>query len=204
MHHGRQNRAQQELGIVESWIGQDVFLRHQSGARIRMVADRWMRGCHGGAGGLQGGVDCLSRIAPGREELRVEEGDRARRATGQQILAEVGRQIDRRNGAPGADRRCRGAEVIGAARHRNARRGSKGLHEQLRGRRVVHVDDNDIEPADHRRAERKAEYHEGDHRHAEQQEPRRRVAQDPAHLPRRDGEQTRLRRCHECCPCQSV
>ena len=204
MHHGRQNRAQQELGIAESWIGQDVLFRHQSGARIRMVADRWMRGCHGGAGGLQGGVDCLSRIAPGREELRVEEGDRARRATGQQILAEVGRQIDRRNGAPGADRRCRGAEVIGAARHRNARRGSKGLHEQLRGRRVVHVDDNHIEPADHRRAERKAEYHEGDHRHAEQQEPRRRVAQDPAHLPRRDGEQTRLRRCHECCPCQSV
>ena len=157
-----------------------------------------MRGRHRGAGSRQSVADAFPRVAPRREELGVDEGDRARRATGQHILAELGRQVDRGDRAPGPDRRCRRAKIVGARCNRNPRRGRQGLNEQPRSRRVVHVDHDDIKSADDGGAEREAEQREGDHRHAEQQEARHRIAPDPANLPRRNRKQSAcagIRRC---------
>ena len=50
----------------------------------------------------------------------------------------------------------------------------------------------------------KPERHEGDDRHAEQQEARHGVAQDPANLPRRDSRQPAPQRHHERRSAQSV
>jgi len=96
-----------------------------------VVAGYGVCGRHGGAGSLQSIGDAFARVAPGREELGVDEGDRARRTSGQHILAELRRQVDRGDGTTGADRRCRGTEVIGTCRDRDPRRSRKGLHEQL-------------------------------------------------------------------------
>ena len=134
----------------------------------------------------------LPALLPGVKNCVLMKETATRRATGQYVLAELRRQVDRGDGTPGADRRCGGAKIVGARRDRNARRGRQSLHEQPRGRGIVHVDDDDIESAHYGGTEREAEQHEGDHRNAKQQEPRHLIAQDPAHFTRGDRKQARV------------
>jgi hypothetical protein len=123
---------------------------------------------------------------------------------GAQVALELGRQVDRGDRIPRADRARRGAEVVGAFDDRDARRGRHGLHEQPRARGMVHVDHGHAEAAHDGRAEGETKQDEGDHRHAEQQEARHRVAPDPAHLAPDHRGQAWGGRAHECRSDQSV
>jgi hypothetical protein len=112
--------------------------------------------------------------------------------------------VDSSDGAARADCTRGRTEVIGPFRDRYPRSRCDGLDEQPRRLGIVHVNGNDIEPANDRGAEGKAEQRKGDDRHAEQQEARNRITQDPAHFARRDGIQSRARWRHERRSAQSV
>ena len=88
VQHGRQHGAQQELRVVQrrDWSAHiprapgPVSLRMRR--RVRCVCRR-----DGGGGGRDRVLNALRGVVAGREELRVGEGDRARGAAGQQVLA---------------------------------------------------------------------------------------------------------------------
>ena len=95
VEHGRQHRPQQERGVTERRVGQDVFLGQQSRRRLLRLRDGHRRGRDRGGRRGHGVADALRSAVAGREVLRVVIGDRTRPATGQQILLEVRRQVDR-------------------------------------------------------------------------------------------------------------
>jgi hypothetical protein len=133
------------------------------------------------------------RDARGGEELLVVEGDDLRAALGLEITLEIGRHVDRTDGLAGADRARRFREIAGALDDAETGRRRHLLDKRARGIRSVGVDHDHAEPADHRVAERRGQHHEGEQRHAEDQDQRGAVMQQPSQLAPGDQPEAGLR-----------
>ena len=204
MQHCRQHRAKQELRIVQRGVGQDILFGHEARTDRCTVPCGLSRRRDRRARRRYRVAQALARIVARREELGIGEHDGPRRSAAEQILGEFGRQIDRRDGTAGADCARRRAEIVATLGDRDPGSSGDRLDEQARRRAVVHIDGDNIQPAHHGGTEGEPERHKGDDRHAEQQEARHGVAQDPANLPRRDSRQPAPQRHHERRSAQSV
>ena len=128
---GRQDRAQQELGVVQGGIGQHVLFDDQRTGRI---ARRRRRRQIGGAGRHRGG-QAAGRDVAGRKILLVVEDDDLRPLARGDVALEVARQIDRRERRAGTDGVHGRVEVGRSPGDVHARRGIQGLdigHRRLR------------------------------------------------------------------------
>ncbi len=191
--HHRQQRAQQKLRVVPLRVDQHDRLgdeRPDLGRRRR----RAVRGRHAAGGGREAVAHARRRDAGRGQELLVIEGDDLRPALGLQVALEIGRHVHRGNGVAGFDRPRRGREVAGA--RDDAEAGGRGhlLDEGPRGLRSVLVDHDHAEPADHRAAEDRAQDHEGEQRHAEDQNDRHGVVQQPSQFAPGDQQEPGLGR----------
>ncbi len=187
----RQQRAQQKLRVVPLRIDQHDRLGNE-----RPDAGRfWGRVCHGcRAGGGEAVAQTCRRHARGRQELLIVECDHLRPALGLQVALEIGRDVDCGNGVPRPDRARRRREVVGALDDAKTGRRSHLLDEGARGLRSVRVDDDHPEIADHWLTEDRGQDREGEHRHAEDQDERHAVAQQPSPFASGDQQEAWLRR----------
>ncbi len=190
MQDGRQDRAQQELGVVQGRIGQHVLFDDQ---RARRIARRRRRRQIGGAGRNRSGQG-RGRDVAGREILLVVEDDDLRPLARGDVALEVARQIDRRERLAGTDGVHGGAEVGRSPGDIHARRGIQGLDIGHRRLRVVLVDDIDTEVADDGVAEGERQQHDGEKRHADHERQGDAVAPDPQGLAYCDFDEPRTER----------
>ena len=193
MEHHRQQRTQQELGVIPLRVDQHDGLgdeRSDTG-HFRRPADCGRRAGGRGSEAVAQPRRCDAR---GGEELLVIEGDDLRAALGLQVALEVGRDIDRGDGTASADRARRGGEIAGALDDAEIGRCRHLFHEGARGVRFVRVDDDYSEPADHRMTEYRGQHREGEQRHAEDQDERCAVMQQPSAFAPGDEPKPRLRR----------
>ena len=148
---------------------------------------------------LGGGREAVAQArrcdARGGEELLVIEGDDLRAALGLQIAFEIGRHIDGADGLAGAYRARRRCEVAGALDDAETRGRRDLLHECARGLGSVLVDDDHPQSADHRMTEHRGQHHEGEQRHAEDQDQRRTIVQQPPPFAPGDQQEAGFRRC---------
>jgi hypothetical protein len=128
--------------------------------------------------------------AGGGEELLVIEGDDLRAPLGLEVALKIGRHVDRANGLARSNRPRRRRKVAGALDDAQPGRRRHLFHEGARGVGSVRVDDDHAEPADHRMAEDRGQHGEGEQRHAEDQDQRRTVVQQPAPFARSDQQET--------------
>ena len=203
MDDHRKQRTQQELGIVPLRVHQhDGFGDQRPDLRGRRCRQARRRCLARGSG--ERVAHALRRNAGGGEELLVVEGDDLRAPTGLEIAFEIGRDVDGRDGGARSYRARRRREIAGT--RDDAQAGSRRhlLHERARGVRPVVVHDNHPQPPDHRMAEHQAKHDEGEQRHAEDQDERDPVVQQPAQLAPGDEAESGLGpRPHGCC-CQSM
>ena len=139
VQHGRQDGAQQELRVVQGWIGEHVLLDHQRPDRSAQGLRRTHRG-HGGRGRGDGFAQAFAGDVAGGEELVVVEDHDLWPPPGQHVAFEIRRNIDRRDCLARADRTGRGREIVGALRHLDAGCRGHRLNEHHRGRRAVGID----------------------------------------------------------------
>ena len=177
VQHGRQDRPQQELRVVQGGIGEHILLDHERTGRERQrPADPRGRSADGRRNRrLQRTRGDVAR----REELLVEEDDDLRPPPICDVALEVLGDIDRGDGLARADGMHGAVEIRGALRHRHAWRRADRLDEGLRGLRAVLVDDVDPEIADHGIAEGGGQQRKGNQRDAEDEQQRDPVAPDP-------------------------
>ena len=191
MDHYRQQRAQQELRIVSFWVHQHDGLRHQrpDERSLRCCARRSAR--HRGREAVAQPGRC---DAGGGEELLVIEGDDLRALPGSEVVFEIGRDVERRDGVAGANRARRCRQIGPAFDDREIGRRRHPLNEGARGFRAVLIDHHGAEVADHRPAEGGRQCYEGEQRHAEDQDECCAVAPQPAQLAPGDQQKSGLGR----------
>ncbi len=191
MKHHRQQRAQQELGVVGRRIGQHILLDDERSGGDRLKLDAFERP-DGGGRGRQGRGESARGDVSGRVVLLVIEDDDLRPPPGDEVALEIERDIRGGEGCAGADRARRHRQIIAPQRHADAGCGIDRLHEDRRRRRPIGIDDDDAEIAHDGAAERQGENDEGDQRDTGDQEPSDAVASEPAQLSCRDGDQPRM------------
>ena len=142
-------------------------------------------------GALGGGREAIAeagrRDARGCQVLLVIEGGDLRATLGFQIAFKIGRHVDDADGLAGAYRARRRCEVAQALDDAQTRGRRDLLHERARGLGSILIDDDHPHPADHGMTEHRGQHHEGEQRHAEDQDYRGAIVQQP--LPLAPGDQ---------------
>ena len=191
VQHGRQDRAQQELRVVQSRVRENVLLGNK-GARpvAAAVPSPRQRGRGRGDRIRDRGIG----VVAGGEILPVVERHDLGAMAGQEIAFEILRDVDGGDRLAGADRPHRARHVPRTLGDADAGGRADRLDVGERRRRAIGVDDRDPEIADDRVAEGQGQDGEGDHRNDDRQDERDLVAPHPAQLPRGDAQQSRPRR----------
>ena len=133
--------------------------------------------------------------ARGCQVLLVIEGDDLGATLGLQIAFEIGRHVDGADGLAGAYRARRRCEVARALDDAQTRGRGDLLHERARGLGSILVDDDHPHPADHGMTEHRGQHYEGEQRHAEDQDHRRAIVQQPPAFALGDQQEPGFGRC---------